>query len=532
VAKYFLLVKVFSRAKGSRVTRAAAYRAGERIHDDRTSESYNYSDRRDIIHSEIILPEGVSQTSDIEWARNRAKLWNAAEKAGNRRNSRLGREVLVILPPEINASSRTELARKFAVELSEKYRNAVDFAVHEPREGSDERHHHAHLLMTTREVTPKGLGTRTILDLSGTERRSRGLGPSKDDLLWIRKRWADLTNQALADAGLSQRVDHRSYRLQGLDRDPAVALPQKVFYAERKHGRTAAGDEIRARHRERAEARQRGEKALQLVLQRQKDEARRAASQRVRDPNIRHGVLNRDELNALRRQHYQENKQVFNQRRRESQRELVRVDGNTRKSRLELRREKWRQQFQALTEKQRQAERAKARERYRKRVAAAEQRQPTAEESARNWLEYFRSQGPGPTPEQAVKDWLAYRDTHGSDDASSLGDDPNTTQRQNDSDWHAFHTLAVDSWILRSGPRLSRGFGADVRGPGQKARAGREARDSTGYSGWQFDSRRHCHNNGSFRTRSGRLLTHRHLSTIPRPGDHRCNRICQCHCNA
>jgi len=434
LAKYFLLVKVFSRAKGSRVTRAAAYRAGERIHDDRTSESYNYSDRKDIIHSEIILPEGISHTSDIEWARNRAKLWNAAEKAGNRRNSRLGREVLVILPPEINASSRTELARKFAVELSEKYRNAVDFAVHEPRAGSDERHHHAHLLMTTREVTPKGLGTRTILDLSGTERRARGLGPSKDDLLWIRQRWADLTNQALPDAGLSQRVDHRSYRLQGLDRDPAVALPQKGFYAERQHGKTAAGDEIRARHRERAEARQQGEEAFQLVLQRQKDEARRGASQKVRDPKIRRGALNRDELNALRRQHYQENKQALNERRRASQRKLVRVDGNTLKSRLELRREKRRQQFKAMTEEQREARREKARQQYRKRVAAAEKRQPTAEESARNWLEHLKSHGTGPTAEQSVQNWLVYRQTHSSGDASSLGDDPNTNQRQNDND--------------------------------------------------------------------------------------------------
>jgi len=434
LAKYFLLVKVFSRAKGSRVTRAAAYRAGERIHDDRTSESYNYSDRKDIIHSEIILPEGVSQTSDIEWARNRAKLWNAAEKAGNRRNSRLGREVLVILPPEINASSRTELARKFAVELSEKYRNAVDFAVHEPRAGSDERHHHAHLLMTTREVTPKGLGTRTILDLSGTERRARGLGPSKDDLLWIRQRWADLTNQALADAGLSQRVDHRSYRLQGLDRDPAVALPQKVFYAERQHGRTAAGDEIRARHRERAEARQKGDEAFQLVLQRQKEEARRAASQKVRNPKIRHGALNRDELNAVRRQHYQENKESFNERRRASQRELVRVDGNTQKSRLELRREKWRQQFQAMTEEQREAHREKARQQYRKRVAAAENRQPTAEESARNWLEYLKTHGTGPTAEQSAKDWLAWQQGNSSAAASTVADDQNTTQRQKDND--------------------------------------------------------------------------------------------------
>src|SRR5256885_9694685 len=42
MAKYFLHVKVFSRGQGSRVTRAAAYRAGERIRDERTSEVYNY----------------------------------------------------------------------------------------------------------------------------------------------------------------------------------------------------------------------------------------------------------------------------------------------------------------------------------------------------------------------------------------------------------------------------------------------------------------------------------------------------------
>jgi hypothetical protein len=434
VAKYFLLVKVFSRAKGSRVTRAAAYRAGERIRDERTSESYNYSDRKDIIHSEIILPEGIAQSPDIEWARNRAKLWNAAEKAGNRRNSRLGREVLVILPPEINAASRTELARKFAVELSERYRNAVDFAVHEPRVGSDERHHHAHMLMTTREITPKGLGTRTILDLSGTERRARGLGPSKEDLLWIRKRWADLTNQALSEAGLSLRIDHRSYRLQGLDRDPAVALPQKVFYAERQHGRTAAGDEIRARHRERAEARRKGDEAYKQVLQKQKEEARQAASLKGRSRTIPHGALDRDELNTLRRQRYLENKDAINDRRRESQRDLIRADDNTLKSRLELRREKRRLQVQAMTEEQREQMRAKARQQYHHRTARGKQHTTAEEESVNNWLEYRKSHGDGPTAEQSVQNWLTYRNKLASSNTPSAENEQSVTDRQRDHD--------------------------------------------------------------------------------------------------
>jgi hypothetical protein len=429
MAKYFLLVKIFSRAKGSRVTRAAAYRAGEKIRDERTSESYNYSKRKDIVHSEIILPSGVADNPDIAWARDREKLWNAVEKAGTRRNSRLGREVLVILPPEISAAKRTELARTFAVELAEKYRNAVDFAVHEPRAGSDQRHHHAHVLMTTREITPKGLGTRTILDLSGTERRARGLGPSKNDLLWIRERWAQLTNGALLEAGIQQRVDHRSYFAQGLDRDPAPAMPQKVFYAERQYGRTRAGDEIRARHRERVEARLQGRGALERVLRRQKEEKNRLATRQLREKGrlpktIAYGALNRDERNQLRRQHYQANKDEFNERRRQSSREMVATDG-TQKSRLEIRRERRREQVQRLSADERESVREKARAQYRNRVAIKKQRElsaaasqepgrtPTAEESARNWLAYRETHGPGPTAEESARNWLAYRETHG-----------------------------------------------------------------------------------------------------------------------
>ena len=112
MAKYFLHVKVFSRGKGSRVTRAAAYRAGERIHDDRTSESYDYSDRQDIPHKEIVLPSQLAGRTDVNWARERSALWNAVEQAGQRRNARLAREVLVTLPPELAQAERTELARR------------------------------------------------------------------------------------------------------------------------------------------------------------------------------------------------------------------------------------------------------------------------------------------------------------------------------------------------------------------------------------------------------------------------------------
>ncbi len=164
MANYFLHVKVFSRGKGSRVTRAAAYRAGERIRDERTSEVYNYSGREDVLHKEIVLASELAGRTDTNWARERAALWNAAEH-GTRRNARLAREVLVTLPPELGQAQRTALARTFARQLADRYRCAIDLAVHAPRAGSDPRHHHAHLLMTAREVTPEGLGRRTTLEL-------------------------------------------------------------------------------------------------------------------------------------------------------------------------------------------------------------------------------------------------------------------------------------------------------------------------------------------------------------------------------
>lgn len=317
MATYFLQVKTFARDRGGRVTRAAAYRAGERIRDERTSDVYNFTCRADVAHKEIILGDEFCEREDMQWALDRATLWNAAEHSGHRRNSLLAREVFVLLPPELSAAQRTELVRAFAKELANRYRNAVDVTIHCPRPGADQRHHHAHLLLTPRELTPKGLGERTTLELSGTERRARGLGPSKSDYLEIRERWAVMTNEALSKAGIDARIDHRSYKKQGLDREPAAVIPQKVYYAEKKSGiNTPAGDDIRARHRERVDARSKGEDELARVIARQTKECRERASEqsatKADPPTIAHSALTREELNQRRRERYRKSQNEKN----------------------------------------------------------------------------------------------------------------------------------------------------------------------------------------------------------------------------
>ena len=142
MAVYFLRARHISRGKGGRVTRAAAYRAGERIVDERTSEVHNFSDRRDIPYKKVVLPADLTGRPDMAWTQDRSTLWNAAEHAGLRRNSRLAREWLVLIPPELMPAQRAQLVRTFASELADKYRCAVDACIHEPRPGADSRNHH------------------------------------------------------------------------------------------------------------------------------------------------------------------------------------------------------------------------------------------------------------------------------------------------------------------------------------------------------------------------------------------------------
>ena len=425
MAIYHMDVKTFGRASGGRVTRAAAYRAGERIRDERTREVYNHTDRDDVAHKEIMLPAEFAVNPELDWARDRSILWNAAEHT-NRRNARLAREVLVILPPELTPQQRIQLVRRFSQELADRFRCAVDTTIHLPRPGADERHHHAHLLMTTREVTPEGLGRRTTLELSGMERYTRRLGSYKDEFVSVRERWAQLNNEALRDAGLEARVDHRGYKARGISAEAVPKIPQKVYYMERNRGTgTQAGDAIRAMHRERVEARQKGPDELARVLQKQKEERRQQAIERARqkalEPKKRSwSSLTRDELNARRRELYSINRERILQRARERnqanpERRREQHRAYRQRKAEELRRKSLELNAEQATEpaKQRSTTRAITPEEAIRNWRAYRDKQPhtpTAEESAKNWLEYRKSHGTGPTAEESVKNWLAFRE--------------------------------------------------------------------------------------------------------------------------
>jgi len=213
MAYFYMQISSITRGTGRRATAAAAYRSGDRIRDER--------------------------------------LWNSAEHEEKRHNSRVAREYQVTLPVELDAVRRVALARAFAREIAERYRVAVDLAVHEPRPDGDPRNFHAHLLATTREITPTGLGAKTGLDMNWRERRRRGLPDHRQEFINIRERWATLTNDALREANIDARIDHRSLAAQGIDREPLPAIPLNHLKMEQRGLHSDLAERLRAEYRER-----------------------------------------------------------------------------------------------------------------------------------------------------------------------------------------------------------------------------------------------------------------------------------------
>lgn len=254
MAIFHLSVKTVSRSTGRSAVAAAAYRTGDTLTNERDGRQHDYANRTGVDESFIIAPVGC------EWAHNRSALWNAAEQAEKRSNSVTAREYVLALPAELDAKDRADLARSLASAVVERYGVAADVALHAPSAGGDDRNYHAHILTTTREVEPDGLGKKTrILDAAKTG------GPEIESL---RELWAMQCNEVLERHQKSARIDHRSYERQGVDEIPTLHLGPTSTTMERKH---------------KAQQERKGEPYKPRTFKAQENERRRSLNDHVRE---------------------------------------------------------------------------------------------------------------------------------------------------------------------------------------------------------------------------------------------------------
>lgn len=227
MAIYHLSIKAVARGGGRAATAAAAYRSAQKIADRASGQVFDYTRKRGVEHAEIVLPTKVALL-DVNWARDRQVLWNIAEAAEKRKDARVAREYEVAIPHELQKAQRLALVREFSQYLANRYGVGVDFAIHKAHRQGDQRNHHAHVLTTTREVTATGLGAKTALELSETDRARRGMPHSRAEFVQLRERWASLSNDHLRTRGHEVRIDHRTLAAQGIDRRPTVHLGAAV----------------------------------------------------------------------------------------------------------------------------------------------------------------------------------------------------------------------------------------------------------------------------------------------------------------
>ena len=208
MAIYHCSTKTVNRSSGRTAVASSAYRAGEKLEDERTGLTHDFTRKDGVAHSEIL--------SNLDIEVDRGELWNLAEKTENRKDARTAREWVIALPDELDADQRKELAKDFAQSLVDRYGVIADLAIHEPSKGGNDKNHHAHIMLTTRkaELDPDHkviLTTKADIELSNTKRKSLNMGTTQEDIKQIRETWADLANKALERAGYREKIDHRSY---------------------------------------------------------------------------------------------------------------------------------------------------------------------------------------------------------------------------------------------------------------------------------------------------------------------------------
>ena len=264
-----IATKAISRKAGQSAVASAAYRAGDVLDDAKYGKTHDYSKKSGVMSSDIVLPFSLRA---LGVSVDRETLWNTAEAAETRSDSRVAREWLINLPYELDEYDRHQLAINFAQKLCDDMDVIADVCIHRPvmklpfdpnvppsskylREGEenpDPRNFHAHILVTTRAPTVGPNKTlafdpklKTPFEWSNKKRKAHDLPSSMQEIKRIREMWVDTANKVLAQYHLPL-MDARSYKDQGLDQQPTIKMGVEATAMERRGITTEKGNTNRA----------------------------------------------------------------------------------------------------------------------------------------------------------------------------------------------------------------------------------------------------------------------------------------------
>ena len=249
IAIYHCNIGIVSRGKGKSAVAAAAYRSGEKITNEWDGMTHDYTRKRGVVHTEILLPPHAPPSFS-----DRAALWNSVELYEKAGNAQLAREIDAALPIELSREEQIRLVREYCSSQFVSRGMCVDFAIHDTDSGNP----HCHIMLTMRPLDERGAWaakSKKEYDLDENGERIRlpsgrykthkvdltGWNDKGNALLW-RKAWADISNAYLERAGSPERIDHRSNAERGIDEIPTVHMGVAACQMEKKGIATEKGE--------------------------------------------------------------------------------------------------------------------------------------------------------------------------------------------------------------------------------------------------------------------------------------------------
>ena len=254
MALFHFTVTQTKRSKGQSAIASAAYRSGEKLYSEYYGEYSDYTRKRGVICSDILLPPHAPK----EYA-DRQTLWNAVEKAERGKNAQLAYSFEISLQNEFSLEENIALAREFLFREFVSRGMTVDVSFHEKEcEDGGTPNPHFHFLCPIRPMEQDGTwGIKQrreyVLDEEGNRIRDANgkyvfnAVPTTDwgspeTLEHWREAWAEMCNAKFAEKGLDVRIDHRSYERQGVDLLPTIHEGATVRAMEKKGIRTDKGE--------------------------------------------------------------------------------------------------------------------------------------------------------------------------------------------------------------------------------------------------------------------------------------------------
>lgn len=162
-------ITITQRSKGQSAVAGAAYQSGEKLFSEYDQKTKNYTGKRGILYTEIMLPSHAPP----EYA-NRETLWNSVEAAEKQWNAQLARRFVLALPKEVPPEQYPQMVRDYCEKQFVSKGMIADFAIHDPAPPG--HNVHCHVMLTLRAMDEHGKWlpkSRKVYDLDENGERIR-----------------------------------------------------------------------------------------------------------------------------------------------------------------------------------------------------------------------------------------------------------------------------------------------------------------------------------------------------------------------